>query len=431
MEQNILTTVLALLVYLSSALFGGGGETTDPHLPPTTGPGQAPSMVSNLPSTVAVSAEAVSMRSEPVTKANVIRQLQKGTVLTVQDEKDGWYQVTDDQGSSGWIVKWAVKPGYVTVPATLQQREIFGYYAESYNGDTRALSSFTQNTDTITSIAPFFYRVEQNGKISGQTKPQLIQAAKGTGTKILAVVTNIDSSSSFNKKTVSSLLRNKSARSTAIREILNLLKDNGYSGVNIDFEGVPPADRPYLTAFLRELAATLRANNLLVTAALPAKTAAEEWSAWSGAYDYEAIAPYLDLAVLMTYDQHYAGGPAGPVASQPWVDSVLTYALRYFAPQKLVMGIAAYGYDWNDRSGRALNHTAIQSLIKKHKVTPEWHEEFKTPYFTYTEGGVRHEVWYENRRSTAAKLELVKKYNLRGVAIWRLGYEDPEIWGIL
>lgn len=431
MEQNILTTVLALLVYLSSALFGGGSEGTNSPLSPNTGLQQSPSTATALPSTVAVSAEVVSMRAEPATKANVIRQLDKGTVLTVEDEKDGWYQVNDGQGHSGWIVKWAAKPGYVTVPATFQQREVFGYYAESYKGDSRALNSFTQNTSTITTIAPFFYRVDQNGKVSGQTKPQLIQAAKSTGVKILAVVTNIDSSSTFNKQTVSSLLRNKTARSTAIREILNLLKENGYSGVNIDFEGVPPADRPYLTAFFRELAATLRANNLLVTAALPAKTATEEWSAWSGAYDYQAIAPYLDLAVLMTYDQHYAGGPAGPVASQAWVDSVLTYALRSFAPQKLVMGIAAYGYDWNDRSGRALNYAAIQSLINKHKVAPKWHEEYKTPYFTYTEGGVRHEVWYENRRSTAVKLELVDKYNLRGVAIWRLGYEDPGIWNVL
>ena len=430
MEQNILTTVLALLVYLSSALFGGNNAATDPQRPPTASLEQSPSPVAVLPSTVAVSADVASMRTEPVTKANVIRQLNKGTVLTVEDEKDGWYQVTDGEGNSGWIVKWAVKPGYVTVPATLQQREVLGYYAESYNGDSRALNSFVQNTGTITTIAPFFYRVDQDGKVSGQTKPQLIQAAKSTGVKILAVVTNIDSSSNFSKKTVSSLLRNKTARSTAVREILNLLKENGYSGVNIDFEGVPPADRPYLTAFFRELAATLRANNLLVTAALPAKTAAEEWSTWSGAYDYQAIAPYLDLAVLMTYDQHYAGGAAGPVAAQAWVDSVLTYALRYFAPQKLVMGIAAYGYDWSDRSGRALNYAAIQSLINKHKVAPKWHEEYKTPYFTYTEGGVRHEVWYENRRSTAAKLELVDKYNLRGIAIWRLGYEDPGIWNL-
>ncbi|NLC52341.1 MAG: SH3 domain-containing protein, partial [Firmicutes bacterium] len=134
MEQNILTTVLALLVYVSSALFGGGGEVADRHLSPTPGPEQSPSAASTLPSTVAVSAEVVSMRSEPVTKANVVRQLNKGTVLTVEDDKDGWYQVADGQGNSGWIVKWAAKPGYVTVPATFQQREVFGYYAESYKG---------------------------------------------------------------------------------------------------------------------------------------------------------------------------------------------------------------------------------------------------------------------------------------------------------
>lgn len=429
MEQNILTTVLAVLVYLTTSLFGGGDQTADQQYPPTAGVKESQTNRSTTPSTAVITAGMVSLRAEPVTQANVIRQLSKGTAVTVQEEKDGWYRVTDGQGNSGWIVKWAAKPGYVTVASSFQQREVLGYYAESYTGDTRALKSFAQNTKVITTIAPFLFRVNKNGEINGQHKPELIQTAQKTGVKILAVVTNIDAST-FSKQTVSSLLRSKTARHKAISEILNLLKENGYSGVNIDFEGVPAADRPYLTAFFRELAATLHANNLLVTAALPAKTATEEWSAWSGAYDYQAIAPYLDLAVLMTYDQHYAGGPAGPVAAQPWVESVLTYALRYFSPQKLVMGIAAYGYVWDDRSGRALNYNGIQTLINKHRVVPKWHEEYRVPYFTFTEAGVKHEVWYENRRSTAAKLELVNKYNLRGVAIWRLGYEDPGIWEI-
>ncbi|HBR33692.1 MAG TPA: hypothetical protein DD734_03595, partial [Firmicutes bacterium] len=170
MEQNILTTVLAFLVYLSSSLFGGGSEPTDQRLPPVVGWEQTQTQESTLPSTAMVSAETVSMRTEPVTKANVIRQLSKGTALTIQGEKDDWYQVTDQQGNSGWIVKWAAKPGYITVPSSFQQREVFGYYAESYRGDTRAFNSFARNTSVITTIAPFLYRVDQEGKVHGQSK---------------------------------------------------------------------------------------------------------------------------------------------------------------------------------------------------------------------------------------------------------------------
>ncbi len=429
MEQSVVTTILALLVYLSTSLFGGGGKPVNPQFPPEKGI-ESPQNEAAVPSTAVIFTELVSMRSEPATKSPVTHQLTKGTAITINEEKDGWYQVTDQTGNSGWIVKWAVKPTYFTNPSLTNKKEILGYYAESYSGDPRALQSFAKNTNKITTVAPFLYRVDKYGNISGQSKSQLIQTASNKGIKVLAVITNI-SSSSFSKETVSSLLRSKTARSRAISGILRLLREKGYSGVNIDFEGIPAADRPYLTAFFRELAPTLHANNYLVTAALPAKTSKEEWSIWSGAYDYQGIAPYLDWAVIMTYDQHYANGPAGPVASQAWVDSVLRYALRYFSPQKLIMGVAAYGYVWNDRSGKALNYSAIQSLINQYKIVPKWHEDYKTPYFTYTKSGVKHEVWYENRHSTAAKLEIVNKYNLRGVAIWRLGYEDPGIWNVL
>ncbi|HYH05291.1 MAG TPA: glycosyl hydrolase family 18 protein, partial [Bacillota bacterium] len=181
-------------------------------------------------------------------------------------------------------------------------------------------------------------------------------------------------------------------------------------------------------AFFRELAATLRPRGLLVTASVPAKTYDDKKSAHSGAYNFQAIAPYLDQVMIMAYDEHYSGGPAGPVASYPWFNKVINYTLRHFPASKIVMGIAGYGYDWTSRSGKARNSSAIQSLIDRYDVTPKWHPVYRVPHFTYKSWGVRHEVWYENVHSTAAKLNLVKKYNLRGVAVWRLGYEDPAIW---
>lgn len=423
MEQNILASILAIIVYLSTSIFGGGGDhaVSEEIIQPKT---------ERRPSAVVVSAEEVTMRSETAASSPVITVLKKGAALTVTDEENGYYQVTEEKGRKGWVAKWAVQPGYLPSSFPSGAIEVLGYYAESYQGDQRALNSFSSNTKTITMVAPLFYRVDRYGNISGHGNTQLSKMAQANGTKILPMVTNI-SGANFSRSVVSSMLRSKSARTRAVSGILRLLRENGCSGVNIDFEGVPAQDRAYLTAFFKELASTLRPYNLLVTAALPAKTASNEGSSWSGAYDYQAISPYLDLAVIMSYDQHHASGAPGPVASQGWVDEALKYTLRYFSPNRVLMGLAGYGYDWTKRSGKAVNYQAIQDLIKRYRVAPQWNDEYQTPYFTYTQSGVKHEVWYENRHSAIAKMRLVKKYGLRGVAVWRLGYEDPEIWSAL
>ena len=285
MEQNILTTILALIIYLSTSLFGGNNKPVDPQFPATKD-NKSSQSDSVLLQTAVISTDIVNMRAEPTTNSSVIRKLTKGSDITINQEKDGWYKISDDQGNSGWIVTWAAKPTYFAKPPTTNKKEVVGYYAESYRGDSRALQSFAGNTDKITTIAPFLYQVDKNGNISGQNKSQLTQTANTKGIKVLAVVTNIKSSN-FSKEVISTMLRNKSARSRTISRILRLIKEEGYSGVNIDFEGVPSRDRPYLTAFFRELASVLRSHNYLVTAALPAKTAKEEWSSWSGAFDYQ------------------------------------------------------------------------------------------------------------------------------------------------
>jgi spore germination protein len=115
----------------------------------------------------------------------------------------------------------------------------------------------------------------------------------------------------------------------------------------------------------------------------------------------------------------------------PWVEKVINYTLKSFHPKKVLLGIAAYGYDWSWGKGKALQYNGIQNLIKSNKVAPKWHSVYKVPYFTYKSWGVTHQVWYENSYSTSYKADLVKKYGLKGVAVWRLGYEDPNIWSIL
>ena len=53
------------------------------------------------------------------------------------------------------------------------------------------------------------------------------------------------------------------------------------------------------------------------------------------------------------------------------------------------------------------------------------------PYLRYRADGVDHEVWYEDDDSIAAKLELADAYGVGAVELWRLGAEDPGLWGAL
>jgi spore germination protein YaaH len=39
-----------------------------------------------------------------------------------------------------------------------------------------------------------------------------------------------------------------------------------------------------------------------------------------------------------------------------------------------------------------------------------------------------HEIWLEESGSAAARLALAVRYGVGGVATWRLGLEDPEVW---
>jgi spore germination protein YaaH len=426
MQGNLITTLLALVFYVASGLFGGNPpqnkvDTGNSYNNPSgTGSYQS----SKFPLSGKVTGRQATLRGEPNNSGKVIATMASSSNLLILDEKNGFYFVQSGN-QQGWVPTWLVSIHYSS-PANNHRKVVAGYYVENYRDDPVGYQAFSQNLDVINTLIPFSFKVDQYGNISGSHSPKPVSLAHSSGAGTLALVNNIQGNN-FNSSMVHRLLSNSVARSKAINGILRVLLEKGYQGVNIDFENVPSKDRLYVTTFFRELATALHAKNLLVTASLPAKTSDDFTSMHGGAFDYQNLAPYLDQIMIMTYDEHYSGGSPGPVASYPWVERVIKYTLRYFPANKIVMGVAAYGYDWG-WSGKALQYKAIQNLIKSHKITPKWDFNARVPYFTYSSWGVKHQVWYEDRYSTASKMQLVAKYGLRGVAVWRLGYEDPGIW---
>ena len=50
---------------------------------------------------------------------------------------------------------------------------------------------------------------------------------------------------------------------------------------------------------------------------------------------------------------------------------------------------------------------------------------------SFEKDGCTYQIWIEDSQSIAAKVQLVQKYNLAGVAAWKLGFENSGIWQVI
>lgn len=273
----------------------------------------------------------------------------------------------------------------------------------------------------LTGIVPFWYQINANGNIAGSTDPAVLKLARQHHLWTFALVQNMVGQPVFGP-----LLNSPQSRMRAVNNMLTLVESNGYNGVNLDWEGIAPKERRQFSTFVRELANTFHQHGYYVTLSIPAETQNQPNNSWTGAYNLKALGQYADLIMIMAYDQHYAGGSPGPIASVNWVRDVLNYTISVIPPSKVILGIPGYGYDWSSSGpAAALTYGQAKSLANQYGASKN------SNHFIYMQGGQLHSVWFENTRSLLSNINLVPGYELRGVALWRLGIEDPKIWDFL
>ena len=300
---------------------------------------------------------------------------------------------------------------------------VIGYYENPWPGtpDTvGSLPSMKTFGKYMSAVAPFWYRATKDGDLDSKYSQLAHETAKSMNLKVIPLVTNMRET----PDAIVTLLSNADTRSKLVNNIVNLVQEKNYDGVNIDFEIVPPEQKDNLTAFMAELYPKMVAmNKMVIISVFPQVDVAESIS---GAYDYAALAKNADFLQIMTYDKHWDTSGPGPIAPIGWYEDNIKHAIeKAGGANKIIVGIGAYGYNWKKGGkGETITYVDAITLAEKKGIGVLYDEKNQAPHFKY-EG---HEVWFENAQSIEAKLNIIQKYKPAGIAIWRLGQEQPEIW---
>jgi cellulose synthase/poly-beta-1,6-N-acetylglucosamine synthase-like glycosyltransferase/spore germination protein YaaH/peptidoglycan/xylan/chitin deacetylase (PgdA/CDA1 family) len=322
-------------------------------------------------------------------------------------------------------IKYVRSPSPVLHPKTAARVQtngpvVFGYYV---NWDPASMVSLRIHLGHLTHLVPEWL-ILQNGKgdLDDQSDPTVIAIAKQAKLPIVALVTNYRNG--WQAGDLRKILHDADSRADLINNIYSNLQEHQFAGVNIDFEQLEPRDREPMVAFMRQLSAKLKPAGLLLTESVPVE---------DPAYDLKRLAQINDYLAPMVYDEHYQSGEPGPVASEDWFQKQLGRLAKIVPPEKTVIGIGNYGYDWQiGGSGSAeVVFGQVMSEAVANNAGVEWDVNTGNPVLRYQVEGHRHEVWFLDAVTALNAVRWVADGGFRGVGLWRLGAEDPDLWRVL
>ena len=300
--------------------------------------------------------------------------------------------------------------------------------------DSTSLASLQLHYHDLDLLIPeALHAVSPDGRMDVDQDPKLVNwmqsiKARGVDLPVMSMVNNYDGKD-WKVPEMAEMLARPASRERLAKELEQFALSQHEPGIVVDFEEVPQGSQENFQHFIHDLALALHAGNLKLMVALPAA----DWS-----YDYKYFASQADAIILMNYDFHWPSSPAGPVVAQDWFVRNINNILKLVPPEKIVMGIANYGYDWPAKS-KADPHPVAQAVTFQQGVITavesqtdiEFDPDSLSPHYSYEdEHNVVHNVWMLDGITAYNELRAAERAHVQGTALWRLGMEDPSLWSI-
>jgi cellulose synthase/poly-beta-1,6-N-acetylglucosamine synthase-like glycosyltransferase/spore germination protein YaaH/peptidoglycan/xylan/chitin deacetylase (PgdA/CDA1 family) len=303
-----------------------------------------------------------------------------------------------------------------------------GFFVDWDETSISSLKENIRNLDLV--IAEWLHLAGADGELiednpSAQKNATKFMRQSRPDLRIFALVNNFTDKTGWDGTTLGRMLSNPAARQRCISQLLDYARQNGFNGISIDFENVADEDQGDLVQFMDELAGTLHGAGIDLSINLPAN---------NDSFNYRRLGVAADYVILMAYDEHYSGSSPGPVAGLDWFEEILKLRQTDIPAQKTIVAIGNYAYDWKKGAEPEVKTfeeavlTAAESSTDE-KVEISLDPVSLNPTFKWEEeDGTPHEVWMLDAVSAFNQMVLTRSFGLEGVALWRLGSEDPSLW---
>jgi cellulose synthase/poly-beta-1,6-N-acetylglucosamine synthase-like glycosyltransferase/spore germination protein YaaH/peptidoglycan/xylan/chitin deacetylase (PgdA/CDA1 family) len=289
--------------------------------------------------------------------------------------------------------------------------------------DAQSFLSLQQYIDKMNMVIPEWIFVDPTADtVFTDIDPRAWAVMKRSGVKILPILSN-NFKEVFRGDAVRRIIADPVKKQRLINDVIKILEKNDFIGVNVDFEELDEKNNEDLVNFQKDLYEQLHAKHLLVT---------QDVIPFNEDYDFKGLSKYNDYIFLMAYDQFSDNSGPGPIAHQKWIEGAVDDAVKNIPLQKLILCLAAYGYDWKlgkSMSSRTVSYQQALFTAKDNDAVIDFDNDSYDLHYDYDDDdNVRHQVQFTDAATIFNALRFATEYGIAGTSVWRLGDEDPRVW---
>lgn len=372
-------------------------------------------------------------------KSPILTTVQAGETVDVLDTMEKWTRVRTESGYIGYIQNRLLTDTRHCTPVTTFQAPVYGNISmeepvclvwhqvtsPEANGKMEELMAQVKGVNVI---APTWFMLTDNdGNFDSLADQAYVDAAHQMGLQVWAALDNFNRGDNVNSAV---LFASTPARRKLIASLMEEVEHYGIDGINLDIEGIRAEAGPHYVQFIRELSVDCRKNGIVLSVDTYVP------SAYTAFYNRAEQGRVADYVIIMGYDEHYAGGEAGSVASLEYERTGIENTLKQVPAEKIISAIPFYTRLWLEGKDGKTTSTAMgiasaKKWVAENQMSLKWQEDLGQYYGEKQVEDGTYRLWMEEEDSISLKVKLVEDYRLAGVACWKLGFEPENIWEIV
>lgn len=389
--------------------------------------------------TVADITKNTAIRYKGGVKSEILTEVSKGDKVTVLEKMETWAKVKSADGFIGYVeikqlenertetmtpVTDYVEPEYTSISKPYKINMVWHQvFAEVGGSDLR---SALEGTIGVNTVSPTWFSLcDSAGNFTSLANQSYVDTAHEMGLEVWALVDNLSDAVNSTE-----LLSSTTNRTVLIQNLMTMAEQYQLDGINIDFEQVSMEAGDDFIQFIRELSIPCRKNGVVLSVDNYVPTD------YTDHYDREEQGLVADYVIIMGYDEHYPGcGKTGSVASINYVENGIADTVSKVPEEKVINAVPFYTRIWltsgSEISSEAVTMGRAAQFVKQNGIETRWDEETCQNYGEVQTNNGLYQVWLEDAESMQVKLSIMSKYNLAGIAAWKLGLESSDIWPLI